>query len=137
MQVPEAQTEEGRTGDAGRSVADGLASTARVITAAAATMVVVFASFRLEDNREIKLFGLGLAVVFLDTTQVRMPLVPATMEPLGDRDWWLPRSLDPAVACPMSTSAPRRTTEANRVIPGCSTTRDHPISASCPRATGP
>ena len=50
-----------RTGDATTSVADGLASTARVITAAAAIMVVVFGSFLFEEIREIKLFGLGLA----------------------------------------------------------------------------
>ena len=84
-----------RTGDVTTSVADGLASTARVITAAAAIMVVVFASFMLEDLREIKLFGLGLAVaVLLDATLVRMVVVPATMELLGDRNWWLPRWLD-------------------------------------------
>ena len=84
-----------RTGDAVNSVADGLASTARVITAAAAIMVVVFGSFVLEDNRVIKMFGLGLAsAVFLDATLVRMLLVPATMELLGERNWWLPRWLD-------------------------------------------
>ena len=84
-----------RTGDASSSVADGLASTARVITAAAAIMVVVFGSFVFEDIREIKLFGLGLAVaVFLDATLVRMVLVPATMALLGDRNWWMPRLLD-------------------------------------------
>jgi putative drug exporter of the RND superfamily len=84
-----------RTGNATTSVADGLASTARVITAAAAIMVVVFGSFMLEDGREIKLFGLGLALaVLLDATLVRMVVVPATMELLGDRNWWLPRWLD-------------------------------------------
>jgi RND superfamily putative drug exporter len=84
-----------RTGDAATSVADGLASTARVITAAAAIMVVVFASFMLEDVREIKLFGLGLALaVLLDATLVRMVVVPATMALLGDRNWWIPRWLD-------------------------------------------
>ncbi|MGH9164197.1 MAG: MMPL family transporter, partial [Acidimicrobiales bacterium] len=84
-----------RTGDATTSVADGLASTARVITAAAAIMVVLFASFMLEDLREIKLFGLGLALaVLLDATLVRMVIVPATMELLGDRNWWIPRWLD-------------------------------------------
>ena len=84
-----------RTGDAANSVADGLALTARVITAAAAIMVAVFASFVLEDNRVIKLFGLGLSsAVFLDATFVRMLLVPATMELLGTRNWWLPRWLD-------------------------------------------
>jgi len=81
-----------RTGDPKGSVADGLAATARVITAAAAIMIVVFAGFVLEDNRIIKMFGLGLAsAVFLDATFVRMLLVPATMELLGARNWWLPR----------------------------------------------
>ncbi|MGI9600739.1 MAG: MMPL family transporter [Acidimicrobiales bacterium] len=84
-----------RTGDAVNSVADGLASTARVITAAAAIMVVVFGSFMLEDNRTVQLFGLGLAVaIFLDASLVRMLLVPATMELLGDRNWWIPEWLD-------------------------------------------
>ena len=84
-----------RSGDARGSVADGLASTARVITAAAAIMVVVFASFVFEDNRAIKMFGLGLAVaVLLDATVVRLLLVPAAMELLGARNWWVPRWLD-------------------------------------------
>ena len=80
-----------RTGDNARAVADGLAATARLITAAAAIMVVVFGSFLLEADRVIKLFGLGLAsAILLDATIVRMVLVPATMELLGDRNWWLP-----------------------------------------------
>ena len=84
-----------RTGDAVGSVADGLASTARVITAAAAIMVVVFGSFVFEDDRIIKLFGFGLAMaVLLDATVVRMLLVPAAMELLGERNWWLPGWLD-------------------------------------------
>jgi len=84
-----------RTGDSSASVADGLASTARVITAAAAIMVVVFGSFVFEDGREIKVFGLGLGLaVFLDATLVRMVLVPATMALLGDRNWWMPTWLD-------------------------------------------
>ena len=84
-----------RTGDPRNSVADGLAATARVITAAAAIMVVVFGAFLLEDTRVIKLFGVGLSVaVLLDATLVRMLLVPATMELLGARNWWLPAWLD-------------------------------------------
>ena len=84
-----------KTGDAKNSVADGLAATARVITAAAAIMIVVFGSFMFEDNRIIKLFGLGLAMaVFLDASLVRLLLVPATMELLGDKNWWLPGWLD-------------------------------------------
>jgi putative drug exporter of the RND superfamily len=87
--------EYGRTGDARGSVAGGLAATARVITSAAAIMIVVFASFVFEDVRDLKLFGLGLAVaVLVDATLVRMVLVPATMELLGERNWWIPRWLD-------------------------------------------
>jgi RND superfamily putative drug exporter len=84
-----------RTGDSHLSVANGLATTARVITAAAALMVFVFGSFMLENDRTFKLFGVGLATaIFLDATIVRMLLVPATMELLGDRNWWLPRWID-------------------------------------------
>jgi RND superfamily putative drug exporter len=84
-----------RTGDSRSSVADGLAATAKVITAAAAIMVFVFGSFILENDRVVKLMGTGLATaILLDATIVRLLLVPATMELLGDRNWWLPRWLD-------------------------------------------
>ena len=84
-----------RTGDSRRSGADGLAATAKVITAAAAIMVFVFGSFILEQDRVVKLMGTGLATaILLDATIVRMLLVPATMELLGDKNWWLPRWLD-------------------------------------------
>ena len=84
-----------RTGDNATAVADGLAVTARVITAAALIMVCVFSAFILGDDRQLKLFGLGLAsAVFIDATVVRMLLVPATMELLGARNWWLPKWLD-------------------------------------------
>jgi RND superfamily putative drug exporter len=84
-----------RTGDSRTSVADGLAATAKVITAAAAIMVFVFGSFLLEHDRVVKLMGTGLATaILLDATIVRMLLVPATMELLGDKNWWLPRWLD-------------------------------------------
>jgi RND superfamily putative drug exporter len=84
-----------RTGDNTSAVADGVAATARVITAAALIMVCVFGAFVLGDDRQLKLFGLGMAVaVFLDATIVRMVLVPATMELLGARNWWMPAWLD-------------------------------------------
>ncbi len=84
-----------RTKDNGTAVADGLAATARVITAAALIMFCVFGAFALGDDRQLKLFGLGLAIaVLVDATIVRMVLVPATMELLGDRNWWIPRWLD-------------------------------------------
>lgn len=73
------------------AVAQGLAATASVITAAAAIMIMVFLSFVLNDQRVVKEFGLGLAVaVLVDATVVRLLLVPATMELMGDWNWWLP-----------------------------------------------
>ncbi len=76
------------------AVVEGLASTARLITAAAAIMVCVFLGFVMGD-RTLKLFGIGLATaVFLDATVVRIILVPATMQLLGNRNWWMPKWLD-------------------------------------------
>ena len=84
-----------RTGDNRTAVADGLAATARVITAAAAIMVFVFGVFIFDPNVFIKQIGLGLtAAVLIDATIVRMILVPATMELLGEANWWMPRWLD-------------------------------------------
>ena len=84
-----------RTGDNASAVATGMARTGRVITAAAAIMVTVFAAFILSDQVLVKVIGLGLSTaVLLDATVVRMVLVPSTMELLGDRNWWLPRWLD-------------------------------------------
>jgi putative drug exporter of the RND superfamily len=84
-----------RTHDNAEAVANGLAATARVITAAAAIMFFVFFSFVLGDDRSLKMFGFGLAMaVLIDATIVRLVLVPATMELLGVRNWWLPRWLD-------------------------------------------
>jgi RND superfamily putative drug exporter len=80
-----------RTGDNASAVADGLSHTARVITAAAAVMISVFLAFVLADQVFLKMMGIGLATAILvDATLVRMVLVPATMELLGDANWWLP-----------------------------------------------
>ncbi|HET9895266.1 MAG TPA: MMPL family transporter [Streptosporangiaceae bacterium] len=82
------------TGDNASSVARGLAGTARVITAAAAIMVVVFLSFVAGADVSVKQVGLGLAVaVLIDATLVRLVLVPAIMELLGNANWWLPSPL--------------------------------------------
>ena len=79
------------TGNNSRAVAAGLGSTARVISAAAAIMVVVFLSFDLTPDVSVKQVGLGLAVaVLIDATVVRLVLVPAVMEMLGKANWWLP-----------------------------------------------
>jgi RND superfamily putative drug exporter len=85
-----------RTGDNSDAVADGLAKTARVITAAAAIMICVFGSFVIGDPLHVlKVFGLGLAAaIFIDATLVRMVLVPSIMELLGRANWWMPTWLD-------------------------------------------
>jgi RND superfamily putative drug exporter len=84
-----------QTGKSGEAVAHGLSVTARVIAAAAAIMVAVFLSFVLGDDRVTKEFGLGLATaIFVDATIVRLILVPATMELLGEWNWWFPNWLD-------------------------------------------
>jgi RND superfamily putative drug exporter len=82
-------------GDTRRAVADGLARTARVITAAAAIMVVVFLAFLAAPDTFLKLLGIGLAsAILLDATVVRMVLVPAVMQLLGNRNWWIPDWLE-------------------------------------------
>jgi RND superfamily putative drug exporter len=88
-----------RSGDNSSAVADGLAKTARVITAAAAIMVCVFGSFVIGDPLHVlKVFGLGLAAaIFIDATLVRMVLVPSIMELLGKANWWMPSWLDRVV----------------------------------------
>jgi RND superfamily putative drug exporter len=84
-----------QTGDAADSVTRGLAATARVITAAAAIMVAVFSAFVLSPDIFLKALGIGLATaVLVDATIIRMVLVPATMQVLGRRAWWLPGWLD-------------------------------------------
>jgi RND superfamily putative drug exporter len=73
----------------------GLTRTGRVVTAAAAVMVVVFGSFVLAGDRTIALFGLGLATaVFLDAVVIRCILLPAVLELVGGATWWFPRGLD-------------------------------------------
>ncbi len=100
----------GNTRDA---VADGLAKTARVITAAAAIMVVVFLAFLAAPDVFLKLFGIGLATsILVDATIVRMVLVPSVMQLLGDRNWWIPdwleRMLPPLDMEPAATATGSR-----------------------------
>jgi RND superfamily putative drug exporter len=76
-------------------VTEGLTRTAGVISAAAAIMVVVFGALALSPEVFLKLIGLGLATaVLVDATIVRLVLVPAVMQLLGERNWWMPRWLD-------------------------------------------
>jgi RND superfamily putative drug exporter len=84
-----------RRGDTSAAVTEGLSRTARVISAAAAIMVAVFGSLALSPEVFLKLIGLGLATaVLVDATIVRLVLVPAVMQLLGDRNWWMPSWLD-------------------------------------------
>ena len=86
------------TGDPHRSVAIGIGATARVITTAAAIMVVVFTSFVLNPDPTVKMLAIGMAVaVLIDASLVRMILVPSVMALLGARAWWMPRWLEPVV----------------------------------------
>jgi RND superfamily putative drug exporter len=83
-----------REKDATEAVTRGLALTGRVITAAAAIMITVFASFMLGDERIVKLFGLGLAsAVLVDALIIRSVLVPAIMQIFGKAAWWMPEWL--------------------------------------------
>jgi RND superfamily putative drug exporter len=92
--------------DSQAAVTDGLAATARVITAAAGIMVCVFASFALSDIRPLRMFGLGMAsAVFVDATLVRLVLVPSVMQMLGRTAWVSPRWLDRLVPTPKFDAA--------------------------------
>ncbi len=103
--------------DNSAAVADGLAKTARVITAAAAIMIFVFGSFVFGDPLHVlKVFGLGLAsAILIDATLVRMVLVPSVMELLGDANWWMPRWLDrivPNLGVEVDVEPPARVEES-------------------------
>jgi RND superfamily putative drug exporter len=83
------------TKDNARSVLVGQTATARVITAAAAIMMVVFLAFVFTGQRQVGEFGLGLfGAVLLDAYVLRTVLVPAAMHTFGDANWWLPGWLD-------------------------------------------
>ena len=76
------------------AVREGLTRSARTITSAAAIMVAVFGAFAIAGATSVKQLGIGLAVaITLDATLVRLVIVPAAMQLLGDWNWWLPRPL--------------------------------------------
>ncbi|WP_163275634.1 MMPL family transporter [Cellulomonas iranensis] len=86
------------SGKARASIATGFVSSAKVVTAAAVIMVAVFFAFVPEGDINIKPIALGLAVgVAVDAFVVRMTLVPAVLQLLGDKAWWMPKSLDRAL----------------------------------------
>ena len=81
-----------RSGDNTWAVAEGLERTGRLVTSAAAIMVIVFAAFSLASVVVVKAMGVSLALaVALDATLVRCLIVPATMRLFGDWNWWAPR----------------------------------------------
>jgi RND superfamily putative drug exporter len=83
------------TKDNRTAVAQGLGASAKTISSAAIIMVAVFSIFALTGLPQVKEIGVGLAVaIALDATLVRLVLVPATMELMGDWNWWLPKWLD-------------------------------------------
>jgi RND superfamily putative drug exporter len=83
-----------RQRDAPAAIREGLATTGRVVTAAAAIMIVVFGAFLVSPDRMLKQFGLGLAVaIFVDAVVIRCLILPAVMQLLGGAAWWLPRPL--------------------------------------------
>jgi RND superfamily putative drug exporter len=84
-----------RHGDNAAAITFGLEKTARVITGAAAIMMAVFVAFGTASIAGLSQLGIGLTIaVLLDATVVRIVLLPALMLLIGDRVWWLPRSLD-------------------------------------------
>jgi putative drug exporter of the RND superfamily len=84
-----------RTHDNEQAILGGLAGTGRVITAAAAIMVAVFAAFIPSPDVVLKVIGVGMAAaIFIDATVVRLLLVPAVMHLLGKANWWMPAWLD-------------------------------------------
>jgi putative drug exporter of the RND superfamily len=86
------------TGDAQRAVAIGIGATARVITTAAAIMIVVFTSFVIDPDPTVKMLAIGMAfAVLIDASLVRMCLVPSIMSLLGKHAWWMPRWLEPVL----------------------------------------
>jgi RND superfamily putative drug exporter len=97
-----------RNHDRRLSVVEGVGSTARVITSAAAIMIAVFCGFALDSSVAVKMIGTGLAVaVLVDATLVRLVLVPATMTLLGRWNWWLPAWLDRLLPGTAHRPAPR------------------------------
>jgi RND superfamily putative drug exporter len=108
-----------RTGDNATAVADGLAATAKVITAAALIMTAVFGAFIFDDQIFLKIIGIGMAAaVIIDATIIRLVLVPSTMELLGDKNWWMPKWLD-------------------RIIPNLDIEGSHAVAHDEPAAVAP
>jgi RND superfamily putative drug exporter len=82
------------TGDTAGAIVHGVASTARLITGAAAIIIVVFTGFATGQLVAFQEMGFGIAIALaLDATLVRLLLIPAAMRLLGERNWYLPKWL--------------------------------------------
>ena len=103
--------------DASRAVQEGVATTGRVITAAATIMVCVFLAFVLLPERQVKMFGLSLATaVFLDAFVIRSLLLPAVLELLGRWTWWFPERLGRRLPRVPTDARPRPTAEPGEAV---------------------
>ncbi len=103
--------------DNSTAVREGLIRTGRVITAAAAVMVAVFASFILGGERVIELFGLALAsAVFLDALVIRCILLPAVLQLLGSSTWWFPAWFDRRLPRLAIEPGPQRPARPGRAV---------------------
>ena len=102
-----------RTGDNTLAVANGLQKTGRLITGAAAIMVVVFSAFGLSSIIILKQIGFGLALaILLDATIVRALVVPATMRLMGEANWWSPKWLDKLFPVKAHPNLPKESNES-------------------------
>jgi len=121
-----------RTGDNRQAITEGLAGTGRVITAAAAIMIAVFAAFIPSDNVILKVIGVGMAAaIFIDAVVIRMLLIPAVMHLLGRANWWMPRWLDRVVPQLHIEGQPEKYLPASEPPASSETelTRRRPVSA--------
>ncbi len=106
-----------RSGDNTEAVAHGLDTTARVITAAGLVLVGTFASFGASRILFLKELGLGLAIgILLDTTIVRLILVPATMRLMGNANWWMPAWLQRVLPTLHEGTAPEATPTPGELV---------------------
>jgi RND superfamily putative drug exporter len=100
------------TGDSRKAVAEGLAESAKTISSAAFILVCVFAVFIGTGMPSVKEIGLGAAVaIAMDATLIRLVLVPATMELVGDWNWWLPDPLRRLLSPRATALPPQASTE--------------------------
>ncbi len=135
-----------RTGDTDQAVAIGLQRSGRIVTMAAALMIVVFLGFTAGDVLAVKEFGLGLALtILIDATVVRTLLVPAVMKLMGRWNWWAPGTRR-AVPGPMVLAsagreglgyADRRPVEGDGQDGGAGAGAGHAVSGGGPRRTWP